>query len=181
MTLLDKAEIDGIADAQLRTLDWLDELGANTGDVASELDRDAARRAFGAITTQRTPEEEQRAALVALKTPSAVRHITGMLTAYDWEFVEQAKELRGYTVAKIVEETKSPNAQIRLKALQMLGKVTEVGLFTDKIEVKKTEMSDFELETRIKDKLNRFMGVVDVIEVVKGDDGPAEPDDAQQN
>jgi hypothetical protein len=86
-----------------------------------------------------------------------------MLSAYDWEFIGMAKELRGYTVAKIVEETKSPNANIRLKALGLLGKVTEVGLFTDKIEVKKQEMSDDELDQRIKDKLNKFMDVVDVL------------------
>jgi hypothetical protein len=99
-----------------------------------------------------------------------------MLTAYDWEFVHQAKELRGYAVAKLVEETQSPNANIRLKALGLLGKVTEIGLFTDKIEVKKEEMSDTELEQRIKEKLNRFMHIVDVVDVSdKGPEAPPEP------
>jgi hypothetical protein len=49
----------------------------------------------------------------------------------------------------------------------MLGKVTEVALFTERVEVKKTEMSDVELEARIKDKLNRFMGVIDVVDVTE--------------
>ena len=53
----------------------------------------------------------------------------------------------------------------RSKALGLLGKVTEVGLFTEKIEVKKTEMSDNELDQRIKDKLNKFMEVVDVVNI----------------
>jgi hypothetical protein len=65
-----------------------------------------------------------------------------MLTAYDWAFVEQAKELRGYAVAQILEEVKHPDARIRLKALQMLGTVTEVALFTERVEVKKETMSD---------------------------------------
>jgi hypothetical protein len=90
-----------------------------------------------------------------------------MLAAYDWQFIDMAQEIRGYTVAKLVEETEHPNANVRLKALVALGKVTEVGLFTEKIEVKKTEMSDSELETRIKEKLNRFMGVIDVIDVTE--------------
>jgi hypothetical protein len=90
-----------------------------------------------------------------------VRHLTGMLTAYDWEFVEQAKELRGYAVSQILEETKHPDARIRLRALELLGRVTEIALFTDRVEVKKTEMSDNELDQRIKEKLSRFMGVVD--------------------
>jgi hypothetical protein len=55
----------------------------------------------------------------------------------------------------------------------LLGKVTEVGLFTDKIEVKKEEMSDSELEQRIKEKLNRFMHIVDVVDV--SDKGPETP------
>jgi hypothetical protein len=56
-------------------------------------------------------------------------------------------------VAKILEETDHPDARIRLKALEMLGKVTEVGLFTERIEIKKTELSDVELDERIKQKL----------------------------
>lgn len=166
MTPLGEAPPTEVLDAKLRTLDWLEELGVKDEDVSSELDRDAARKAFGALTTV-TPEDEQRCALVALKTPAAVRHITGMLAAYDWEFVDQAKELRGYVVAKLVEETKNPTASIRLKALAQLGKVTEIGLFTDKVEITKKELSDAELEQRIKDKLNRFMGVVDVVDVLK--------------
>ena len=105
-----------------------------------------------------------------VKAPVAVQHLVGMLTAYDWAFVEQAKELRGYAVAQILEEVKHPDARIRLKALDMLGKVTEVALFTERIEVKKEAMSDMELESRIKDKLNRFMGVIDVVDVVEDKD-----------
>jgi len=51
----------------------------------------------------------------------------------------------------------------------LLGKVTEVGLFTDKIEIKKDELTDTELDQRIKDKLSKFMGVVDILEVTDAD------------
>ena len=117
----------------------------------------------------------QKADLIQLKTPEAVRHITGMLTAYDWEFVQQAKELRGYTVAKLVEETQNPNANIRLKALGLLGKVTEVGLFTDKVEIKKTDLTEAEIDAKLKEKLAKFMDVsdaevIDVEDVLKKDE-----------
>ncbi len=52
-----------------------------------------------------------------------------------------------------------------MKALALLGKVTEVGLFTEKIEVKQAPASDAELDARIKEKLGKFMGVVDVIDM----------------
>jgi hypothetical protein len=177
VTPLDKATPDDIVAAQLNTADWLEKMGAPTTDQAQAAAATAAaQQAFSALTTQ-TPEE-QRKALMQLKTPPAVRHLTGMLTAYDWEFVEQAKELRGYAVSQILEETKHPDAKIRLKALDMLGRVTEVALFTDRVEVKKADLSDAELEAKIKDKINRFMQVTDVIDVVESQDVV---DEAPQN
>jgi HEAT repeat protein len=161
---MDRTDPSDVVDGMAKTVDWLKELGAvDTDTLVSEAQSQAARAAFTNIVTAK-PAEMTHTSLANIKTPEAVQRLVGMLSAYDWEFVQQAKEIRGYTVAKLVEETEHPNANIRLKALGLLGKVTEVGLFTEKIEVKKTEMSDVELEARIKEKLNRFMGVIDVVE-----------------
>ena len=122
------------------------------------------RDVFGKITTLDTNDAQKKEAILSLRVPHAVRHLAGMLSAYDWEYVEQAKQIRGYVVAKLLEETKHPDAKIRLRSLDMLGKVTEVGSFTERIEIKKVDMSDAEIDAKIKEKLNRFMGVVDVVE-----------------
>jgi len=160
---LEKATPTDALDAKIKTVDWLKELGAvDTDTITSELETQAARTSFANIVSA-SPCEITHQSLAQVKTPAAVQHLVGMLTAYDWEFVQQAKELRGYAVAKILEEVENPSANIRLKALALLGKVTEVGLFTEKIEVKKAELSDDELDQRIKDKLNKFMDVVDVL------------------
>lgn len=157
-------------DAKVKTTDWLKELGAlDDEDIVTEVETQAARKAFATVVSA-TPEEITHTALAQVKTPAAVQHLVGMLTAYDWEFINQAKELRGYTVAKLVEETNNPSANIRLKALSLLGKVTEIGLFTEKIEVQKTEMSSSDLDQRIKDKLSKFMNVLDVVDVTTVDD-----------
>jgi hypothetical protein len=66
-------------------------------------------------------------------------------------------------VSHIVKEIQHPDARIRLKALEMLGKVTEVALFTDRISVKSEDVSDEELDKRIKEKLGKYMGAVDVV------------------
>ena len=162
---LDDAEPGEVLSAQHRTVEWLEELGVRPDDVQDkEQQTDAARKAFGSLTTN-ADNSDQVADLIQVKTPEAVRHLTGMLAAYDWEFVQQAKEIRGYAVAQLIEETKSSNANIRLKALGLLGKVTEVGLFTDKVEIKKVELSDAEIDAKIKEKLNKFMGVIDVVDV----------------
>ena len=158
---VDKATPEDILNAQHSTSDWLTSLGAPTADTAdATAAASLAQGAFQALVKPDT-DTKQRQTLLALKTPAAVRHLTGMLTAYDWEFVHQAKELRGYAVSKILEEVEHPDARIRLRALELLGRVTEVALFTDRVEVKKTEMKDTELDAKIKEKLARFMGVID--------------------
>lgn len=151
-------------DAQAKTAEWLQSMGLDDEEIETRADAQAARKSFASLVTGQSMANTQ-AALTQITTPAAVQHLVGMLTAYDWQFMEQAKELRGYAVAKILEETKHPDAKVRLKALDMLGKVTEVALFTERIAVKKEEVSDLELEQRIKDKLNRFMQVVDVVDV----------------
>lgn len=161
----EKAAPIELANAKIQTADWLKAQGAvDTEAAVSEAEKNKARETFVSLTTA-APLKTQHELVTKLETPAAVRHLTGMLTAYDWEFVQQAKEIRGYAVAKLLEECEHTNANIRLKALGLLGKVTEVGLFTEKIEVKKTDMSDEEIEARIKDKLNKFMGVIDIVDV----------------
>lgn len=148
-------------DAQAATADWLEELGAaDTTKVASDAEAKVARATFSSIVSA-APAQATHQQLAQIKTPQAVRHLVGMLTAFDWEFVQQAKELRGYTVAKLLEECENPNANIRLKALGLLGKVTEVGLFTERIEVKKTDLTDEEIDRKLKEKLAKFMDVTD--------------------
>jgi len=160
----EKADTATTIDAKVKTAQWLKDLELDDEEVETKADAEAARKSFASIVTGQSVATTQQA-LANVKAPVAVQHLVGMLTAYDWAFVEQAKELRGYAVAQILEEVKHPDARIRLKALDMLGKVTEVALFTERVEVKKTQMSDVELETRIKEKLNRFMGVIDVVDV----------------
>ena len=159
---LDDASADEVLSAQYNTAELLTSLGVATDEEVDQREQTAAAREAFKVVVGPDSDADTKTKLVQLKTPEAVRHLTGMLSAYDWEFVEMAKELRGYTVAKLVEETKSPNANIRLKALGLLGKVTEVGLFTEKIEVKKTDLTEDEIDKKLKEKLAKFMNITDV-------------------
>ena len=165
----EKADPSTTIDAKVKTAQWLKDLELDDDEIETKAEQESARKSFASLVTGQ-PVGNTQQALANLKTPVAVQHLVGMLTAYDWAFIEQARELRGYAVAKILDEVKHPDARIRLKALQMLGTVTEVALFTERVEVKKETMSDMELETRIKDKLNRFMGVIDVVDVTEDKD-----------
>ena len=157
---LEKADANELLEAQVNTTDWLAELGAKPDeDVVTNAQDAQARQAFHALTAD---PDSAKQALTQITLPPAIQRLVSMLTVYDWSFVEHAKQLRGMAVAKILEETDHPDARIRLKALEMLGKVTEVGLFTERIEIKKTELSDVELDERIKQKLEVIQKTIEV-------------------
>ena len=159
---LDRATPDQILNAQVNTTKWLEKLGVEDDQkILQEAEAKAARTVFAALANNATPAET-KTQLTLLKTPESVRHLVTLLSAYDWEFVEQAKQMRGMAVAKIIEETNHPDARIRLKAIEMLGRVTEVALFTDRLEVKKTDLTDAEIDQKLQDKLDKLLNVIDV-------------------
>lgn len=159
---LDRATPDQILNAQVNTTKWMEKLGVEDDQkILQEAEAKAARTVFAALANN-TPPADTKTQLTLLKTPESVRHLVTLLSAYDWEFVEQAKQMRGMAVAKIIEETNHPDARIRLKAIEMLGRVTEVALFTDRLEVKKTDLTDAEIDQKLQDKLDKLLNVIDV-------------------
>jgi len=175
-TPIQKATPAQILDAQVKTADWLKELGVEDDeDVIEAAEKAAAQNAFAAVTADTA---EAKSALLSLTVPAAVRQTVAMLTAYDWEFVQQAKQLRGMAVKKIVDETDHPDARIRLKALELLGKVTEVGLFTERVEVKKAELEDHELDERIREKLQALQKTVEA-EAIEREERNADAEDVE--
>lgn len=159
---VDKLSPSELLAAQAGAASWLAELGVKDDtEVVEEEQRANARTAFASMVSGASPAD-QRAALMKLNVPVAVQAMVGMLCAYDWEFIQQAKEMRGYAVHKILEDCEHPEARHRLKALEMLGKITEVGLFTDQVRVTKIDMTDEALEAKIKAKLEKFRHVLNV-------------------
>ena len=147
--------------AQHKTSQWLKQLTDEDDEILTEAQEEKTTDAFNALVTA-DPQAKQK--LLTLDLPEEIKSAVGMVTAYQWKFIEQAEQLRSMSVSKIVKETDHPDARIRLKALEMLGKVTEVALFTDRISVKTEDISDEELDAKIKEKLSRYMGAVDVVE-----------------
>jgi hypothetical protein len=148
--------------AQHKTSQWLKDFEDEDDEILSEAQQEKVVDAFNALTTS-DPRAKQK--LMQLDLPEEIKAAVGMVTAYQWKFVEQAEELRSMAVANIVKEVQHPDARIRLKALELLGKVTEVALFTDRVQIKNEDVTDEELDARIKEKLGRYMGAVDVVDV----------------
>ena len=165
-TPLAECDVGTLLAGQEGTADWLRQIGAPTAsELISEVQKHAGREAFTRLATG-SDLDTQKTALLQLKTPTAVQHLVAMLDAYDWEFVYQAQKLRGYAVAKILEDTNLPDPRHRLRALELLGKISEVGLFTERIEITKIDLTDEALEAKIKAKLHRFKSLISVEDVV---------------
>lgn len=116
--------------------------------AVTDADADEARTMF---LTDRPPTNEQ------LAHPESVVHLHAMLTAYDHMVIQSAAQLRTYITNKLLEETASPTASIRIKALELLGKISDVGLFTEKTEVTLRHRPTEELEQMLREKLERVI------------------------
>ena len=169
-----------IVDGKVQTAEWLKGLGVDDDAAADDAQKRTATDAFLAMTAP-LDAEKQKLALANVEIPAAVKHLVGMLTAYDWAFVEQAKHIRGYCIASLLEEVKHPDAKIRLRAIELLGKVTEVALFTERVEVKKTELSDAELQAEIDKRMGDYMRLMKVVEGQSIESDPVEAEIIQAN
>lgn len=100
---------------------------------------------------------KQLASDADLSSPGVVAHLSAMLNEYDKTVVQSAGQLRTYVTNKLLLETEHPDARIRMKSLELLGKISDVGLFTDKTEVTMRHKPTEELEQLLRERLTRVI------------------------
>tara|TARA_B110000503_G_scaffold105940_1_gene158135 strand:- start:608 stop:895 length:288 start_codon:yes stop_codon:yes gene_type:complete len=64
-------------------------------------------------------------------------------------------------------EADNPDAKIRLRALELLGKISDVGLFAEKSEVTITHQSTGDLRANLRKKLEKLVKEVEPPEEVE--------------
>ena len=94
----------------------------------------------------------------ALQTPATVQHLYMMLSDYDHQVVQEAVQLRRFVTNKLIEDAGLTDPRHRLKALELLGKISDVGLFSEKTEITVKNLTQEDLETQIKSKLYKILG-----------------------
>ena len=72
---------------------------------------------------------------------------------YDREVVQSAKQIRTYVTNKLILDSTHPDPRVRLRCYEMLGKISDVGLFTDKTEVTMRHRPTEELEQLLRERL----------------------------
>lgn len=95
-------------------------------------------------------------AAAMMATPEGAVYVDSLLNQFDMEVVKDSKRLRNYVTNKLVLESDNPDPRIRMKALELLGKISDVGLFTERTEVTITNRSTVELENSLRERLQRL-------------------------
>jgi hypothetical protein len=83
--------------------------------------------------------------------------------------VRHSIEIRHLVTNKLLLESENPDPRVRIRALELLGKITDVGLFTERSEVTITHQSTEDLRKTLREKFNRILNK-DVQDVVVIDD-----------
>jgi hypothetical protein len=95
-------------------------------------------------------------------TPASLRNLRVYLDEYGQKVVDHAVELRYVVTNRLLEESQNPDPRIRIRALELLGKISDVGLFTERSEVLVTHQSTDELRTKLRQKLQKLLKPVQI-------------------
>jgi hypothetical protein len=120
------------------------------------------KRGRGRPRKEVTPQDKNPQTLYSL--PVAER-IGNMLREYDNEFVADASQLRLVVTNKLLDLASCGDPKIEIKATEMLGKISDVGLFSEKTEITVTYNNVGDLDQAIKDKVRKMLlgqGVTDI-------------------
>ena len=113
--------------------------------------REAAKQFTGNPTAKRRPFNAETSLW-----------LEGLLNKYNNQVVEDSVKLRTYVKTRLIEESDptvlGEKASDRLKALDSLGRLSDLGMFADKLEISVNTKSSAELEEELAKKLSRYMG-----------------------
>ena len=141
--------------AAAATLDLLAEVGydfdINDDDIAEANDLAKSFAKDPAATSKATTHK--RASSLA---PATVALVKTILDEFGHEIAESSKSIRNLVVNKLIIESENPDARIRIKAIEMLGKMSDVALFTERSEVLITHQSSDDLKSKLKEKLQKL-------------------------
>jgi hypothetical protein len=85
--------------------------------------------------------------------PAAIIELDTLLSEFSHAVVKNAVQIRTYVTNKLLQESVNPDPRVRIRALELLGKISDVGLFTERSEVTVTHRSTEDLRQSLREKL----------------------------
>ena len=99
---------------------------------------------------------EQPDAPAVPSSPGAARALEKLLKRFDYTLANSANKMRQYTLFKIFELAENEDPKIAIKAIEMLGKVSEIGLFTTRVEISTAEKTTGDLEIELNSLMSSY-------------------------
>ena len=136
-------------------------------------DKDVA----ASLTLQYAQDPENTSKQVTSKkaaklTPASLILTSSILQEFGHSVAESSAQIRYLVTNKLLLESENPDAKIRIRALELLGKISDVGLFAEKSEVTITHQSTDDLRANLRQKLEKLVNPPVYIEeavIIDGD------------
>jgi hypothetical protein len=151
--------------AAAKTVEYLHANGLKV-EATSE-DKDTA--ASLAVSYAENPHKTSKVATpkrVSQLTPATLLLTDRILKDFGHSVVKSASQVRYLVTNKLIEETENPDPRIRIRALELLGKVSDVGLFAEKSEVTITHQTSDDLKDKLREKLSRLVNPDEIEDAV---------------
>jgi hypothetical protein len=155
------------AEAACNTIKELEKHGLDT--TADDVDKDVASTLLAsyAADIEKTSKTVNHSRLAEL-TPASIIQTNEIIKEFGQVVAAQAADIRNTVVNKLILETENTDPRIRIRALELLGKMTDIGLFTDRKEITVTHQNADELREKLREKLEVLKknadGVYEVVE-----------------
>jgi len=126
------------------------DVDSNDKDVAAALATSYAEDPEGT-------SKQATASRVSKLTPATLLLTDKILKDFGHSVVESSVQLRHLVTNKLIEESDNPDARIRIRALELLGKISDVGLFAEKSEVTITHQTTDDIKEKLRTKLTKLI------------------------
>lgn len=100
-------------------------------------------------------------------TPGTIINLEAILSEWDQEVLDVHRRLRNYVTNKLITESINDDPRQRMKALENLGRIGGVGLFSDKIEINVTYRTVDDIERELAKTLDMYMGQIEEVKPEK--------------
>lgn len=160
------------AEAACRSIELLQDHGLEIPAETSEDKEIAAALTSAYAGNAQTTSQKANNVNTSAMTPASLQNVRAYLDEYGRAVVNHAIEIRHTVTNRLIEESQNPDPRIRIRALELMGKISDVGLFTDRTEVTITHQTTDELRLKLRAKLQRLVNlpaIQDVEVVLAGD------------
>lgn len=100
-------------------------------------------------------------------TPGTIINLEAILSEWDHEVLDAGRRLRNYVTNKLIMDSNDPDPRVRIKVLELLGKLNNVGLFSDKVEISVVNRSIDSIEQELAKTLELYMGRAAEVDIEK--------------